>query len=76
VVFHVNALTGEDASGKSPAGAILEGIDLISGPLLEAYQLPGSSKAIVVIDEFRQVRFILEMQSLLPCSSILGAYLP
>ncbi|KAI9451269.1 DUF1620-domain-containing protein [Lactarius psammicola] len=55
VLFHVNALTGEDALGKSPAGEVLQGIDLISGPLLEAYQLPGNSKAVILLDEFRQV---------------------
>ncbi|KAI0270649.1 DUF1620-domain-containing protein [Gloeopeniophorella convolvens] len=54
VLFHVNALTGEDVLGKSPAGTVLQGLDLISGPLLEAYQLPGSSKAVVLLDEFRQ----------------------
>ncbi len=56
VLFHVNALTGEDALGKSPTGTVLQGIDLISGPLLEAYQLPGNSKAIILLDEFGQVR--------------------
>jgi ER membrane protein complex subunit 1 len=65
VVFHVKALTGEDASGKSSAGTVLQGIDLISGPLLEAFQLPGSSRTIVLVDEFRQVRFTLGMQSML-----------
>ncbi|KAI0292365.1 hypothetical protein B0F90DRAFT_1770565 [Multifurca ochricompacta] len=54
VIFHVNALTGEDALGKSPADKVLQGLDLISGPLLGAYQLPGSSKAVVLLDEFRQ----------------------
>jgi len=57
VIFHVNALTGEDALGKSPADTVLEGVDLISGPSLGAYQLPGHSKAVIVLDKFRQVRF-------------------
>jgi len=57
VIFHVNAVTGEDALGKSPAGMVLQGVDLISGPSLGAYQLSGHSKAVIVLDEFRQVRF-------------------
>ena len=59
VLFHVNALTGEDALEKSPAGTVLQGVDLISGPLLEAYQLPGNSKAVVLLNEFLQVRINL-----------------
>ncbi|KAH9010844.1 DUF1620-domain-containing protein [Lactarius pseudohatsudake] len=55
VLFHVNALTGEDVLGKSPADEVLQGVDLISGPLLEAYQLPGNHKAVILLDEFRQV---------------------
>ena len=57
VIFHVNAVTGEDALGKSPAGTVLQGVDLISGPSLGAYQLSGHSKALIVLNEFRQVRF-------------------
>jgi len=57
VIFHVNAVTGGDALGKSPAGTVLQGVDLISGPSLGAYQLSGHSKAVIVLDEFRQVRF-------------------
>jgi len=57
VIFHVNAVTGEDALGMSSAGTVLQGVDLISGPSLGAYQLSGHSKAVIVLDEFRQVRF-------------------
>ena len=57
VIFHINAVTGEDALGKSPAGTVLQGVDLISGPSLGAYQLSGHSKAVIVLDEFLQVRF-------------------
>jgi ER membrane protein complex subunit 1 len=56
VVFHVNALTGEDASGKSPVGTVLQGVDLISGPSLGAYPLPEIGNAIILLDEFLQVR--------------------
>jgi hypothetical protein len=55
VVFHVNALTGEDASGKSPVGTALQGVDLISGPSLGAYALPEISNAIILLDESLQV---------------------
>ena len=58
VIFHVNALTGEDSLGKSQAGTVLQGVDLISGPSLGAYQLPGHRKAVIVLDEFRQVCFV------------------
>jgi hypothetical protein len=35
----------------------LQGVDLISGPSLGAYQLPGNGQAIILLDEYRQVRF-------------------
>ncbi|KAF8258763.1 hypothetical protein EI94DRAFT_1728071, partial [Lactarius quietus] len=41
VLFHVNALTGEDALGKSPADMVLQGVDIISGPLLGLTNCPG-----------------------------------
>jgi hypothetical protein len=65
VIFHFNALTGEDVLGKSQAEMALQGVDLISGPSLGAYQLPGNGKAIVLLDEYRQVRFGVLMPRLL-----------
>ncbi len=56
MIYHVNALTGEDALGKSPVGTVLQGVDLISGPSLGVYPLPENSNAIVLLDEFLQVR--------------------
>jgi hypothetical protein len=56
VIFHVNALTGEDALGKSPVDTVLQGVDLISGPSLGAYPLPENNNAIILLDEFLQVR--------------------
>jgi ER membrane protein complex subunit 1 len=56
VIFHINALTGEDALGKSPVDKVLQGVDLISGPSLGAYPLPGNSNSIILLDEFLQVR--------------------
>ncbi|KDQ54694.1 hypothetical protein JAAARDRAFT_182191 [Jaapia argillacea MUCL 33604] len=56
VVFHVNALTGEDALGVSPAGDVLQGVDVIAGPLVDGYLLgEGDGKVAVLIDEFLQV---------------------
>jgi hypothetical protein len=59
VVFHIDALTGEDVSGieGNKAGGALQGTDIISGPIVEAYLLHhDDSKVIVLLDEFLQVR--------------------
>ena len=56
MIFHINALTGEDALGKSPVGTVLQGVDLIAGPSLGAYPLPENSNAIILVDESLQVR--------------------
>ena len=56
VLFHVNALTGEDATGKSPGNDVLQGEDIVSGPLVEAFLLrTDSGRAVVCLDEFLQV---------------------
>ncbi|KZT68592.1 DUF1620-domain-containing protein [Daedalea quercina L-15889] len=56
VLFHVNALTGEDARGLSPPGDVLQGYDIIAGPIVEAYMLrSGSQKFVLLLDEFVQV---------------------
>ena len=46
VAFHVNALTGENLSdsGSSQVGGVLEGKDVIPGPLFEAFFVPNSAK--------------------------------
>lgn len=56
MIFHLNALTGEDALEKSPVGSVLQGVDLISGPSLGAYPLPENSNSIILLDELLQVR--------------------
>jgi ER membrane protein complex subunit 1 len=56
VIFHVNALTGEDALGKPPVDTVLQGVDLFTGPSLGAYPVPENSNAILLLDEFLQVR--------------------
>ena len=63
VLFHVDALTGEDARGKSPAapGDLLDGEDAISGPLVEAFLLKaGAGRTVVLLDEFLQVHLYPE----------------
>jgi ER membrane protein complex subunit 1 len=76
VVFHVNALTGEDASGKSPVGTVLQGVELISGPSLGAYPLPEIGNAIILLDEFLQVR-VTDLMPLFPLlTPIKGICLP
>jgi ER membrane protein complex subunit 1 len=70
VIFHVNALTGEDALEKSPVGTVLQGVDLISGPLLGAYPLLENSNAIILLDESLQVR----LTDLMPLFSFTNAF--
>ncbi|KAH9886661.1 DUF1620-domain-containing protein [Cubamyces lactineus] len=61
VLFHVDALTGEDARGKSPAGDVLQGHDIVSGPIVEAFLLRISARRVVVLlDEFLQVHLYPE----------------
>lgn len=60
VLFHVDALTGEDLSGTPQKDdGTLVGLDLISGPIIEAYLLPDSPRTIVLLDEFLQVCFLI-----------------
>ncbi|KAH7882607.1 hypothetical protein F5I97DRAFT_2067794 [Phlebopus sp. FC_14] len=70
VVFHVDPLTGEDVSWRyydvdaenetrdgtrdSDRGP-LEGVDVIQGPLIDAYILPDEDGTLVLLDEFLQV---------------------
>ena len=74
MIFHLNALTGEDALGKSPVGTALQGVDLISGPSLGAYPLPENSNAIIVLDEFRQVR-LTDLIFSFPIANIFDRYM-
>ncbi|KAI9058646.1 DUF1620-domain-containing protein [Trametes sanguinea] len=56
VVFHVDALTGEDAMGKSAPHDVLQGQDVVSGPLVEAFLLRADTgRAVLLLDEFLQV---------------------
>lgn len=61
VLFHVDALTGDDATGKSPANDVLQGKDVVSGPLVEAFLLKtASTRVVVLLDEFLQVHLFPE----------------
>jgi hypothetical protein len=55
-VFHMNALTGADITGNSLDDAVLEGQDIIQGPIVEGYLLNAETKVVVLLDEFLQVR--------------------
>ncbi|RPD68393.1 DUF1620-domain-containing protein [Lentinus tigrinus ALCF2SS1-7] len=56
VLFHVDALTGDDARDKSQSVDVLQGEDIVSGPLVEAFLLrTASGRAVVCLDEFLQV---------------------
>jgi len=57
VLFHVDALTGQDARASGAKdSALLQGDDIIAGPLVESYILQaGSGKFVVLLDEFVQI---------------------
>ena len=58
VIFHIYALTGEDARNVSRSGDVFQGFDIISGPLLGAFMFhQGEERAVILVDEFLQVRF-------------------
>ncbi|PCH43293.1 DUF1620-domain-containing protein [Wolfiporia cocos MD-104 SS10] len=61
VLFHVNALTGEDMRGKSGPDELLEGFDAIAGPLVDTYMLQlDVGRVAVLLDEFAQVHLYPE----------------
>ncbi|KAF9450978.1 DUF1620-domain-containing protein [Macrolepiota fuliginosa MF-IS2] len=56
VVFHIDAATGEDVTGKIARGDVLEGIDVVQGPIVESYLLQHKDhKVVMFLDEFLQV---------------------
>ncbi|KAF5329635.1 hypothetical protein D9619_009267 [Psilocybe cf. subviscida] len=57
VVFHFNALTGADVTGRAKDEEVFEGHDLIQGPLIEGFLLGGAGepKVAVLLDEYLQV---------------------
>lgn len=54
-MFHFNPLTGEDVLGVSVAGDVLQGVDVFSGTLLQAFMFEGPAKAVVLVDVSHQV---------------------
>jgi hypothetical protein len=56
VLFHLDALTGEDVRRVSPRGAVLEGLDVIAGPVVDVFLLPFEPRTVMLLDEFMQVR--------------------
>ena len=58
-MFHIDALTGEDAryAERPETETILQGFDVIAGPLVEAYLVQDANiKYVLLFDEFLQVR--------------------
>ncbi|KAI0341141.1 DUF1620-domain-containing protein [Trametopsis cervina] len=55
VLFHIEALTGEDASYTSQPGGLLQGIDAIAGAMVDTFLLEDTNtKYVVLFDEFLQ----------------------
>ncbi len=55
VLFHVDALTGEDVRGNSSPHDVLNGVEVAPAEILEAFML-GNDRTIVLIDKYLQVR--------------------
>jgi len=76
VIFHLDALTGEDASSKESDNTP-QGIDIISGPVVEAYLLDhDDSKVILLLDESLQVYLLSFSSCQLNETSLSGLSLP
>lgn len=48
-------MTGDDVRKESPLGTVFEGLDIISGPIIEAFLLQNQTKTVLLLDEFMQV---------------------
>lgn len=59
VLFHIDAITGEDIMKASPIGEPFEGLDIISGPIVECFLLQNQTKTVLLFDEFMQVNIAL-----------------
>ncbi|KAL0953048.1 hypothetical protein HGRIS_007249 [Hohenbuehelia grisea] len=59
VVYHIDATTGKNvgpsAAAEDADDGFLAGTDVIPGPLVESFVLPGEVKAAVLIDQYLQV---------------------
>ncbi|KAG1717496.1 hypothetical protein EDB19DRAFT_1814298 [Suillus lakei] len=58
VLFHVNALTGDDVREENPSipRAALQGLDAVMGPLVDVFMLPNENRTIVMLNEYLQAR--------------------
>ena len=66
MLFHIDALTGEDSTYASPIDGLLQGLDAIAGSLVEAYLIrDGGHKYILLFDEFLQVRVHISPRNVL-----------
>jgi hypothetical protein len=55
ILFHVNAVNGEDVRQASKKSDVFEGLDIIQGPRVEGFLRQTEPKAVVLLDEFLQV---------------------
>jgi len=55
VLFHINAVNGEDVRQASKKHDVFEGLDIIQGPLVMGFLLQTGPKAVVLLDEVLQV---------------------
>lgn len=62
MVYHVNALTGQDEANDSPDGDTLQGKVTFPGPPSEAYLLPSKTKTIVLLDSIKNIHFYPRME--------------
>lgn len=64
MLFHIEALTGEDATYTSQPNELLQGIDVIAGPLVDAFLFQdATTKYVILFDEFLQVSILFSSTS-------------
>jgi len=51
-------MTGRDVTGQTTGDDILQGQDIISGPLVESFSLKSEAKMAILLDEFLQVGLV------------------
>ena len=59
VLFHFDALTGQDVTKTSTIGEPFEGFDIIAGPIIDCFVLQNKTKTVLLLDEFMQVNTFL-----------------
>jgi len=48
-------MTGEDARKTSPSPEIFQGLDIISGPIIESFLFKNNTKTVILLGEFMGV---------------------